>query len=587
MDMKTKKILVVVLAIVTLLIFVGFFYNNNWRVVKELPPDSSVKERSMTGRGVAWSGYMLHPGRPWSKITRAPQILQLKDKNVIYILNQGIGFHISSVNLRAFLGGTNEPVIKGRGVPVYPAVERVTECPGGDDGESDEGDQEACYKPGPGIEDDKVVSWKKFVEKKALDYIAAEKDTKNNPNGNKISWQIGNEINNQTNSQGLRSWFVQWRKVHNKTDDPNWGLLGTPSRWKEYKNASWLNDEFHCEKDKDGNEKKKSSWALCTTKRNDETLIPYYVEYELAPTIEILLAVKKETGRDFDVSLGSIATARYADSRDWLNKIMNYSIKGIYAPSLKGKKVIDLFGSDGVMDHVSIQYLATFDYHQSSEVINPAYVDGSWESALNEIYDKWIKTGKIKGIWVTEEVGNKDIISSGRAQPVAIKVFSRYMHWWLEKSLPPRDNLVAFFRPPELADSVKDPSRAIDEIYDFFGSEAKIFENAKGYLSFSGKEDKTEAYAFGSNSNDVEKTAIIIFPKTIQKEHDIELKDIYIPEGGNINIKKTYLFAEGSPQELSGTSATKDKNKYKISLASSVKLTNQSVLVIFLEKSLD
>jgi hypothetical protein len=137
------------------------------------------------------------------------------------------------------------------------------------------------------------------------------------PSGNRIVYQLGNEIGQYTYSDAVRKWAA------------GRGIV-IPGVAKDY----------------------------------DQDYIPYYVEYHLAPTVEAMLEASYNAYGDANVvsiALGSINNGGSAEGKAWLDLLLNYSVQGRYAPSLAGKKVYELVD------------LATVHYVGGTENIEPVW----------------------------------------------------------------------------------------------------------------------------------------------------------------------------------------------------------------------
>jgi len=121
----------------------------------------------------------------------------------------------------------------------------------------------------------------------------------------------------------------------------------------------------------------------------DQFNIPFFVEKYMAPTLE---AIDSSSVFNFgakgkiNVCLGSITNAGNNAALPFTDALLNYTIIGTNAPSLAGKKIYEL------IDIITIHYMMG---NSSMNV---------WENKLNG-YTNWIGTGKVKGVWSTEEVG--------------------------------------------------------------------------------------------------------------------------------------------------------------------------------------
>lgn len=194
-----------------------------------------------------------------------------------------------------------------------------------------------------------LASYQASVYAAALDAIAFERAT-----GNTVYWLVGNEINSKAHS----------------------------SSWEPY------------------------AAGTQTGKANDQSYIPAFAEYFLAPIVETVLRAEADTGADIHLMMGSIANGSGSAQRAWATTLLNYTFVGTYAPSLAGKRVSDL------MEHLAFHYSIT---------------DDNWEDTL-DFYYGWKGTGAVRSFMDTEEIGNQ-AMNRGAGPFQALLGFSRLMHW--------------------------------------------------------------------------------------------------------------------------------------------------------------
>jgi hypothetical protein len=162
--------------------------------------------------------------------------------------------------------------------------------------------------------------------------------------------------------------------------------------------------------------------------QNDETIIPIYVEYYLAPTVEAIRKASRDAYRDDNrirIMLGSLANANNDRSQEWLQSLLSYTVEGKYAPTLAGQQVNQL------VNIISTHYLVTAD-------------DQDWQNKLNTLWAQWVGRGRITGIWATEELGKQRALK-GRGAETALKVTARYLDWWSRRRLRPEQSRISFW----------------------------------------------------------------------------------------------------------------------------------------------
>lgn len=144
----------------------------------------------------------------------------------------------------------------------------------------------------------------------------------------------------------------------------------------------------------------------------DNFIIPYYVENYLAPTVEAINAASLDVYGQIDrikICLGSLTNAHNPAAQTFLNTLLNYQIVGTNAPSLTGLRVYDL------VDLITIHYAMG-----TANTTN-------WLSNITA-FKNWTGTGRIKGVWSTEEVGINAATNGDGAFAGSIAT-TRYLEW--------------------------------------------------------------------------------------------------------------------------------------------------------------
>ncbi len=280
------------------------------------------------------------------------------------------------------------------------------------------------------------TSWQESMYSRTIDLINEQKKSSKT-----FSWQIGNEINSIHFKDAFNTWSAA---------NPTKKLAGDP-------------------------------------------IIPYFVEYYLAPSIEGIHRAEAEMGVDVPVALGSIAGAYNPNNRKWLDDILSYKIMGTYAPTLAGKKVSE------IIEIITIHYLVSSD--------------DDWENSLNGIWDKWVGVGSVRGLWSTEELGKK-AGSGGEGAGVAARVFARYNSWWIKKGIDSEKGLVSFWGPEIFgpAGNTTNGNYSLGLINDFLGNKNGKIIDLSSSLKFGELSGSYEAYLFG-NTLSPDKALMIIFPR--------------------------------------------------------------------------
>ncbi len=134
-----------------------------------------------------------------------------------------------------------------------------------------------------------------------------------------------------------------------------------------------------------------------------------YVNLYFAPTAAAVRRASKDAygdERKVRIVLGSVANAYNPRSREWMDELLSQRIESRSAPELNGRAVWE------VADILSFHYLVTAGRPD-------------WEEALDEIYRRWVASGRMLGMWATEEHGRK-----GRGFVTVCRVAARWLHFW-------------------------------------------------------------------------------------------------------------------------------------------------------------
>ncbi|MEW5788174.1 MAG: Ig-like domain-containing protein [Pseudomonadota bacterium] len=247
------------------------------------------------------------------------------------------------------------------------------------------------------------------------------------PDADKLIYQLGNEITKQNFSDTLRAWAASRG-------------ITVPGSSQEY----------------------------------DQEMIPYYVEYYLAPTVEAI----RQSSLNFygdeqavTVALGSIGNGGNAGARAFIDALLDYQVDGTYAPSLAGKKVTDLV------------HLLTVHYPGSS-------------SNLDLIWDKWRGVGTLRGLWVTETVGIR-AAEAGQGAAVATSELGNHLAWHYHRGMGPDETRVSIYGW-DTGNGVAGtaPDEAMKTFHSFFGNAA--LEVEANYATVTGSASDLETTQFSS-----------------------------------------------------------------------------------------
>jgi hypothetical protein len=362
---------------------------------------------------------------------------------------------------------------------------------------------------------DRAKTWKKIVYDQAIAL------TKIPAGSSRIAWQIGNEINSKKMAENIHHWA------------------------KDVKDSQ---------------------------SPNDESIIPYYVEYYLAPTVEAIRQASQDSlGSDnrIPIVLGSIANAHNPKSRLWLNKLLEYRVKGTYAKSLANQAVTQL------VNIIAVHYLVSS-------------VDENWQPALDDLWKRWMGKGRVGGLWSTEELGKKKAMN-GEGASTTLKVAARYLHWWGTRGIKPEAGRVSFWGWRLGSNPGTSGNAGMQALYKILGN-SPVQEIDRGLEVVSNRQ--METYLFQSVNQSPKRVAVVwphVDPDRKQfQEQPSEVarpKAFLMPvQGWQGNIKATLQVF--SPQGISTvpTTVTLNANTYTISPSQKLELPRQATALIFLEK---
>ena len=328
------------------------------------------------------------------------------------------------------------------------------------------------------ISGDNAAAWKQIVGQQTK----AVANAIENGQG-KVYWQIGNEINSRHFSATFRTWAgaevpgqsrQQERSTRRMENDRR--AEGGRDGVKEERQHSHRRG-----KDNNGDTRTRVEGGV----RNDDFVIPIYVEYFLAPTVEGIRNASREIQASVPIVLGTLANSRAESSRDWLRRLLEYRIEGRFASTLKGRQVYEL------VDILAIHYLVS-------------YPGDDWRATLDELHAEWVGRGGIRGIWSTEELGRRRALR-GIGAATSFKVVARYLDWALDRQATPEQVRVNFWGG-NLGQRNTQADYGLGMLEQFLGQTALTPIN---HEAFGVADNNIELYGF--NSADTGKTVIIAF----------------------------------------------------------------------------
>ncbi|MEQ3665410.1 hypothetical protein [uncultured Winogradskyella sp.] len=294
----------------------------------------------------------------------------------------------------------------------------------------------------------------------------------------------------------------------------------------------------------------------------DTFIIPYYVENYLAPTIEAIemasTDVYGETGK-INICLGSLTNATSLAAQSFLSTLLNYEIVGNNAATLTGKKVSDL------IHLITIHY--TMGTAKTSE----------WESVFTT-YKNWSGTGRIKGVWSSEEVGINAALG-GAGSVIGSIATSRCLEWSINNQYSAKEARVNYYgwNTGDASTTVNDFNQFL---FDALGNR-KISNVNKLATTI----DATNNVEFHSFKSEIEnKKVIIVFPEREQNQLGSQINEVILDEtiwGGIQNITAYKYDNQGINEVI--TSLNQTENTTELTFNSQLTLDYFSGLVLLIE----
>jgi len=295
-----------------------------------------------------------------------------------------------------------------------------------------------------------------------------------------------------------------------------------------------------------------------TRDADQDAVIPLYVEYFLAPTVAALNAASRDiAGRNdtIPIVLGTLAGAYRERSRAWLDSLLNYQVRGDFAPELAGSRVREL------IDIVAIHYLQT-------------HADNSWSQALDDLREKWVGSGRIKGIWATEELGVHQA-ETGIGAATAVKVTARCLNFHLTRAIPPRQGRCGLWgwwlgNPGTRGDE------AMTLLSNFLGDAPLAPRDDGGKLVATGS---LEWHAFTTVAGE-SRTVVAIYPPSIGAVGALAGFTVSAPAAHDHITVTAYHFSQQGRQEIK-VEVEHSANSYRVQMPAAIRLhKGASVLVL-------
>ncbi len=320
------------------------------------------------------------------------------------------------------------------------------------------------------VERDQGRAWKDLIRRQGVRLARLP------GGGSRVFWQVGNEIDSVQYAYSLRTWAgreVPDLSSFERRRPGGGGARDGAGQQSEGQRSGQRSGQRGDRGDRPG--------SPVSMLRSDTSIIPEYAEYFLAPTVEALDEASTQVfgaPGNIHVVLGSLARTRSRAARDWLDELLRYQVRGDFAPRLAGKRVNEL------VDVVAIHYLV-------------GHPGERWRSTLDELKSKWLGTGRITGIWSTEEVGYGPA-SRGRGAASALRVTFRYLDWCLANSFGPHQCRATMWGSNIGPEGTR-VGEGMRTLFEFLGARSLV-RLAPGAVRLS--DQQFETYGFESRDQD-------------------------------------------------------------------------------------
>ena len=240
-----------------------------------------------------------------------------------------------------------------------------------------------------------------------------------------------------------------------------------------------------------------SRWKYFNTKEQQDL----YVEGYLAPAIESIYRVSQDVYGDphrIKILLGSAANSYNPNSIQWICDVMDRNIVGTQAPSLVG---------DPVWKHIDIL------------TIHYPFARGNGGEVAQEVYERYMQTGKVEGIWITEEHGRQ-----GKG-PVTIADRSlQFIHWIAKNHLNAEQTRLVWW-----GTGIEKPAGKPIEAVQILG---KILSHLPLWVAMEKRGDARIYVMVNEADQTIDRLTIVIVPDA---SSEISLGDLTLslPEGGS------------------------------------------------------
>ena len=238
----------------------------------------------------------------------------------------------------------------------------------------------------------------------------------------------------------------------------------------------------------------------------DNFIIPFYVENFLAPTIEAIdrasVDAYGQAGK-INICLGSLTNASSNSAQTFLSELLNYEIAGNNSPSLNGKKVSDLIHI--ITIHYTVGTASTAD----------------WENILNH-YKNYSGTGRIKGVWSTEEVGINSALG-GAGNLIGSLATFRYLEWAINNGYTSKEVRTNYYGW-NTGDERTTVNTFNQFLYNFIGD--RKLSNIPKSSTLINSTHPIEMHSFLTEDNS--KRVLAIYPERAQSQPNTQISSIVL-----------------------------------------------------------
>lgn len=346
-------------------------------------------------------------------------------------------------------------------------------------------------------------SWQAAVEAQVQALSPLDPDAKH------LTYQLGNEIGKQTFSEALRAWATS-----------------------------------------------KGLTLPGTAQEHDLELIPYYVEYYLAPTVEAAQRASLAYYGDAEavnLALGSIPNGGTPGARAFLDALLAYEVQGDYAPTLTGKKVNEL------VDLITAHYVGASDN-------------------LGLIWDKWAGVGSLHGLWTTEVVGIRSATDGAGAASVLFEL-GNHLGWHYAKGFLPEQARVSVYGwSDNNGIAAADADEALSTFYAFMGDAPLEVEKNYATVASTGSPLKTVQF---NSVTDNDKRAVAVTAE--QQSATGTLQAVTVAKAGwaGAVTAQVHLFTAAGHQVLPA-SVVDTGSAYQVTLTRGAQVSGGSAVLVTL-----